>query len=94
MTTQVIINGREVSNPATKFVLVISAILVATLIAATLLFVLLPLAGVAVTLSVGFMAVLLVAILAGIAILALSTVIFGWLFGPTEFRIEKQRKRK
>ena len=94
MTTQVVINGKEVTNPVAKTALAFGAILIVTLITTVIVFVLLPLVGIVVTLTIGFIAVFIVAIIAGITTLALSVAVFGWLFGPTEFRIEKTHKRK
>ena len=92
MSTQVIINGKEITNPAAKASLVLGAILIAALITALIVFVLLPLVGVAVTLSVGLVAILFIASLIGIVSLLFGATLFGWLFGPMQFRFKKQRK--
>lgn len=92
MTTQVVINGKEITNPAAKISLAFGAILIASLIIALIVFVLLPLIGITVTLSVGFVAIFTIATLIGMTILLFGTLIFGWLFGPTKLRIEKHRK--
>lgn len=94
MTTHIVINGKEVTNPVAKASLSIGAILVAALITAIFIFVLLPLVGITITLSAGLFAVFIVATIVGITGLVLGTVILGWLFGPTEYRFEKTRKRK
>lgn len=94
MTTHIIINGKEVTNPVAKATLSFSAILVAALITAAFIFVLLPLVGITFTLSAGLFAVFIVATIVGITGLVLATVVFGWLFGPTEYRFEKTGKRK
>lgn len=94
MTTYVVINGSEVTNPTAKATLAFGAILIAALITAIFVFVLLPLVGVVVTLSAGFFAVFIVATIVGITALVLGTVVFGWLFGPTEYQVGKTHKRK
>ena len=94
MTTQVVINGKEVTNPFAKAALAFGAILISALVTAVIVFVLLPIIGVAVTLSGGFVAIFIVATIMGIATLMFGAALFGWLFGPTEFRVEKTRKRK
>lgn len=94
MTTQVVINGKEVTNPVARTTLAFGAILIAALIATVIVSVLLPFVGVVVTLSAGFVAVLLVATIVGITTLVLGTAVFGRLFGPMEVRVEKTHKRK
>lgn len=94
MTTHVIINGKEITNPAAKAALAFLAILITALITAVIVFIFLPLVGIAVTLLIGFAAIFIAALLAGITTLVLSTTVFNWLFGPAEFRIERTDKRK
>lgn len=92
MTTRIIINGKEVTNPFAKALLILGAIVVAALVTAVVIFVLLPIIGVAVTLSVGFVVIFIVATLVSVATLVLVTVISAWLFGAAEFRIERIHK--
>lgn len=94
MSTQVVLNGKEVINPIAKAALALGAILIAALVTAVVVFVLLPIIGVAVTLSVGFAAIILVATIMGITTMIFGAVILGLLFAPTEFRVEKTRKKK
>ena len=91
MATQVVINGKEITNPAAKASLALGAILVASLITALIVFVLLPLIGVGITLSVGFIAIFFIATLIGVATLLFGAAIFGWMFGPTKFTLKKKR---
>ncbi len=93
MTTRIIINGKEVTNPFTKALLILGAIIFAALVAALVIFVLLPIIGVAVTLSVGFLAIFIVAIMVSVVALVLVTVISSWMFGSTEFRIERLHRK-
>lgn len=93
MATRIIINGKEVTNPVTKAFLIIGAIIVAAFVTAFVILVLLPIIGVAVTLSVGFIIIFIVATVVSIATLGFITIILGWFFGSTEFRIEKIHKR-
>ena len=94
MTINVVINGKEITNPVAKATMVFGAVFFAALITVVFLFVLLPLIGIAVTLTAGVVAVFIVATIAGITALVLAMVVFGWLFGSTEFRFEKTHKRK
>ncbi len=93
MATQILINGKEVTNPFVKAFLVLSAIITLAIVTAIILFVLLPIVGVAVTLSAGFVLVFVVAMIVGIAVLTFGTVILGLLFGAVEFRMEHPRRR-
>jgi hypothetical protein len=93
MTTHIIINGKEVTHPLAKAALAFAVILIASLVTAIFVFVLLPIIGIVVTLSVGFVAIFIVATIAAITILAFGAAMLGWLIGPTEFRLEKTRKR-
>jgi len=94
MKTHIIINGKEVTSPFIKALLILGAILVASLVMAVVIFVLLPLIGVVVTLSVGFVVIFLVATIASVATLAFVTFISAWLFGAAEFRVEKTHSNK
>jgi len=94
MNTRIIINGKEVNNPFARFLLILGAIIIAALVTVGVIFILLPLIGVAVTLSIGFVLIFVVATMAGVAALVLVTIISSWLFGSTEFRIVRIHKRK
>lgn len=94
MTTRIVINGKEITNPVIKAGLVFGFILIASIVSVIVVFVLLPLIGIVITLSVGFVGVVIAAIIAGFIGLLLSTAVFSWMFGPTDFRIEKIHKRK
>ena len=91
MKTRIIINGSEVTNPFTKSLMMLSGIIIAAVVAALVIFVLFPLIGIAVTLSVGVIAVFVVAIMMSVAVLSLVTILYSWLFGSTEFRVERYR---
>ncbi len=93
MKTRIIINGNEVTNSFTRFLLIQGAIVIAALVAAVVILILFPLIGIAVTLSVGFLAIFIVAIMGSVAALILLTVISSWLFGSTEFRIERFNRK-
>ena len=93
MVTQIRVNGREVKNPFLKAFLLFGAIITLALVTIVVIFVLLPIIGVAVTLSAGFVMVFVVAIFIGIAVLAFITAMLGMLFGALEFRFERPRRR-
>ena len=94
MTTRVTINEREITNPIVKAMLVFGFILIVSLISLVVIFILLPIAGIVITLSVGFVFVFIAAIIAGFVALILTTVVFGRFFGTTYFKIEKINKIK
>ena len=93
MNTRIIINGKEVCNPFIRFLLLLGAIIIAALVAAVVIFILLPLIGIAVTLSFGFIVIFIVAIMASVVSLLLVTIISSWLFGSTEFRIVRIHRK-
>lgn len=93
MNTQIIINGKEVTSPFARFLFMLGAIIITALVTAVVIFVLLPLIGVAVTLSVGFILIFIVATMASVAALVLLTIISSWLFGSAEFRIERIHRK-
>ena len=94
MKTRIIINGKEVTSPFAKVLLIIGAIIVTALVLSLVIFVLLPVIGVAVTLSAGFIVIFIVATIISVATMALVAVIAAWLFGAAELRIERIHKRK
>lgn len=93
MATRIVINDKEITNPYIKALLILGAILVAALVAVIVIFVLLPIIGIAVTLSMGLIAVFIIATLVSAATLALIMVIAAWLFGAAEFRFGGSHKR-
>lgn len=94
MSMRIVLNGREVMSPAAKFGLSFAAVLGAAVMTALVVFVLLPLIGIAVTLSVSLFVIILVATVAGIVSLLLGSLLFAWLVGPVEFFVERMRQRK
>ena len=92
MSTQVIINGKEITNPVAKISLAFGASVLAALIIALIMFALLPLIGIGISLSVGFVAVVIIATSIGMTTFLFGAALFGWLFGPTKFQFKKIRK--
>ncbi len=93
MATRIVINDKEVTNPVAKVFLIAGAIIIAALVSAFVIFILLPIIGVAVTLSVGFIVIFIAATIISAATLAFAIIIMGWLFGAAEFRFEKTNKK-
>jgi hypothetical protein len=93
MKTRIIINSKEITNPFVRTVLIAGAIIVAALAAALVIFVLFPVIGIAVTLSVGLIAIFIVAIMMSVTALVLLTIISSWLFGSAEFRVERFHRK-
>jgi len=92
MATRIIINGKEVTNPVIRVLLVSGAIVITGLVTAIVIFVLLPIIGIAVTLSAGFIVIFIIATMVSIVTLTVVSVLLAWLFGAAEFRIEKKLK--
>lgn len=94
MTMHIVLNGKEVTSPTAKFGLSFVAAMGAALVTVVVVFILLPLIGVAVTLSVGLVAIVVVASIAGVATLVLGSLLYAALIGPVEFLVEKMQRRK
>ncbi|MFW2374246.1 MAG: hypothetical protein ACN4GM_14060 [Gammaproteobacteria bacterium] len=94
MAIRIVFNDQEVTNPFIKTLLMLGAIIIAAVVTAVVIFILFPIIGIAVTLSLGFIGVFIIATLISVVTLALVTVISAWLFGSTELRIERFHKRK
>jgi len=90
VATHGLIDGREVNQHAVKATLAFAAALFSALLAAVIVFVLLPLIGMAITLSAGVAAILLIAAVSGISTLIFGATIVAWCFGPAVIRIEKR----
>lgn len=93
MVTRIIINGNEVTHPLSRSLLIFGAILITALVTAGVIFILLPIIGIAVTLSISFILIFIVAAIASMISLALMTLISSKYFGTTEFRIERIHRR-
>lgn len=93
MMTRIIINGKEVTNPLARFVFISSGIIVISVVMAIAVFILLPVLGIAVTLSAGFIVVLIVSTLFSAIALAIIVSLIAWIFGAAEFRFERKYDR-
>ena len=94
MATRIIINGKEVTNSITRALLILSAILITALVTSIVIFILLPIIGIAVTLSVGFILIFVVASIMSMVSLALMTLISSKYFGTTDVRIERIHRKR
>lgn len=94
MAMRIVINGSEITNPLIKGFIVFSAIAVSALITAVVIFVLFPIIGIAVTLSLGFIAICIIATMVGIGVLGFITLLLNLLFGVMEFRLEHRRRKR
>jgi len=93
MATRILINGKEVTNPFLKTIFILGAILTTALVTSIVIFILLPIIGVAVTLSVGFVIIFIAASVISVVALGIAVVLFSWIFGIAEFRFENFHKR-
>ena len=91
MAIHIVINGTEVRNPAAKALIGMWAVVCAGLVAAVAIFLVLPLVGIVVTLSVGLVGVVLIALGVGIPVLILGGTILGVLLAP--FAALRERKK-
>ena len=89
MRTHIIINGKEITNPLVKLLLLVVAVSFSFVITLLFLFVILPLLGLAVTLSIGLIGAIFFAVFISIPALVFFMALFGRLFGETEFRIRR-----
>ena len=76
------INGKRITNPLILFVIGISAVFFVGIIAALVIFLILPLAGVVLTFSVGLTIVVLLAVLVGLPFIILFKIILWILLKP------------
>lgn len=93
MNTRIIINGKEVRNPVARYLLILGAIVFASLVAAVVIFILFPVIGIAVTLSFGLIVIFIIGTMASVVALVLVTIISSWLFGSTEFRVVRIHRK-
>jgi len=93
MSTRILINGEEVTNPFLKTIFILGSIIIAALVTAAVIFILLPIIGVAITLSFGFVVIFIVASVVSIVVLSFTVALLAWLFGIGEFRFENTHKR-
>jgi len=89
VATHVLIDGREVNQRTIKATLAFAAVIFSALLTAVVVFVLLPLIGMAITLSAGLVAIMLIATVSGLSIPIFGTAIVAWCFGSAVVRVEK-----
>ena len=82
MGPNIVINGKEVTNPVTKVLISLSAFLSSILIAVLLVFFILPFVGIAFAGTVGIMVTVLVSMLIGLPLLLITGGIITLLSAP------------
>jgi hypothetical protein len=92
MATRIVINGKEVDNPIAKAALGMLAVIFFGAFAAVVVFLILPLLGIAVTLAVGLLAVLLVALGVGIPMFIVGGAVLGAILTPLAAVSEKRQR--
>lgn len=90
---KIVINGREITNPVTKFLILTGFAFILALIGAIVVFVLLPLLGIAIALSAGLFGILFAAIVVGVLVLVMVSVVFDRFGGPAEFHVYKRFRK-
>lgn len=78
----IVVNGKKVTNPVAILIVGLSSVILTGLITALVIFIILPFAGIVLSLSVGLTIVIFIAILVGLPILILGRLIFGILLRP------------
>jgi uncharacterized RDD family membrane protein YckC len=91
---RIVINGKEVTNPVVRALFGMFALLVVGVIAALAIFLILPLVGIVVTVSVGLVGVLLVALGVGIPLMILGGTLIGALLTPFAVLRERSKRRE
>jgi len=91
MAMHVLFNEREITNPVAKFFMVFFALAVAGLITAGVVFVLLPLLGVTVVVTVSFVLAIVAAAIVGAFVLIIVAFIYSLIKGSLHVRVEKHR---
>ncbi len=89
MSTQIVVNGEKITNSAANAVIVIFALLVVGGITALLLFLILPMIGVILSLSIGLVIVALIVLGVGIPLILASELLVRVVMTP--FVILKER---
>ncbi|MCD5416541.1 hypothetical protein LR032_05565 [Candidatus Bipolaricaulota bacterium] len=92
MDSRIVIKGKEITNPFAKAVILIFAILVVGGIAALIIFLVLPLIGIIVSLSLGLVAVFLIGLGIGIPLILIGGALVGAIIAP--FTVLKDRLRE
>ena len=90
MPTQLIINGREIRNPLVKYLILFGALFVSAVVTLVVLFFILPLIGIAATLSIGFLISLFLAVIISIPALLIFALLFNRISGGTEIRLSSR----
>ncbi len=78
----IVVNGKKITNPLVMFIIGLVSIIFTGLITAFVIFLILPFAGVVLSLSVGLTIVIFIALLVGLPLLILIRVILGVLLRP------------
>lgn len=94
MTFRIVINGHEVTNPLVKFALIAGAILMTGLVIAAVVFILLPLVGITVVVSVTFVLVVIAGTVMAALVLALFSILYSIVKGSFHLSVERHRRHK
>lgn len=82
MTPKIEVNGRKITNPMAIFIIGLTSIVFTGLVTALVIFLVLPLVGIVLSLSVGLTIIIFIAVGVGLPILILGRVIFGLVMKP------------
>lgn len=91
MGLRIIVNDREVSNPLVKFLLILGAMLVTGLVIAAVVFILLPLVGITIAVSVTFVVVVVVGTVIAALVMAFVGILYSIAKGSWQVYIERRR---
>lgn len=89
---RIVINDREITNPFTRFFIIFSAMVVIGLITAGIVFIILPLLGVTVVITVTFVLAIVAASVIGAFIFLIITFIYSVIKGSLHVHVDKHRR--
>lgn len=81
MTARIVINDREINNPFARLAIIFASMLVAGLVMAGVVFVILPLVGITVALSISFVFAIVVASMFGVLVLLVFSMLYALFRG-------------
>ena len=92
MVMRIVINDKEITNPVAKFFLIFSAMVVVGLITAGVVFIILPLLGITVVVTVSFVLAIVIASIVGAFILFIITFIYTLIKGSLHVHVDKRHQ--
>jgi len=92
MSTHIIINDREITNPAIKFSVIVASTVCVGIITAALLFLVLPLVGISIAAAFSFALIVVACVAVAFVTIGLGSTLLSMLIGPFEFLVRKVKR--